>query len=133
MERPKRNRTEAFEEKKRLARERALVILRVRSGAMTAREGAQQLGVSRKTYYEWEERALEAMALALENGSVGRPAGYLDEEKEGLRSRVQELEKKLDLAEKAIEVKEILTAYSDFRESGAKKNKAQRRKIGKKR
>ncbi len=129
----RKSRRGGLEAKKKLARERALVILRVRSGAITAREGAQQLGVSRKTYYEWEERALQAMALALENGSVGRPAGYLDEEKEGLRNRVKELEKKLDLAEKAIEVKEILAAYSDFRESGTKKNKAQRRKIGKKR
>ena len=55
-----------------LARERALVILRVRSGAMTAKQGAQALGVSRKTYYQWEERALKAMALALENHAAGR-------------------------------------------------------------
>jgi len=41
----------------KLARERALVILRVRSGVLTAKQGAQELGVSRKTYYEWEERA----------------------------------------------------------------------------
>ncbi len=37
----------------KLARERALVILQVRSGALTAKEGAQLLGISRKTYYEW--------------------------------------------------------------------------------
>ena len=58
------------EKNKKLARERALVILQVRSGALTAKEGAQLLGVSRKTYYEWEEKSLRAMALALEN----RPA-----------------------------------------------------------
>jgi len=112
-----------------LARERALVILRVRSGALTAKQGAQALGVSRKTYYQWEERALKAMALALENRVAGRPSVSMDEEKETLRQRIRELEKKLDLAEKALEVKELLAAYEEFRDKGAKKN----RPIGKRR
>ena len=112
-----------------LARERALVILRVRSGALTAKQGAQALGVSRKTYYQWEERALKAMALALENRVAGRPSVSMDEEKETLRQRIRELEKQLDLAEKALEVKELLAAYEEFRDKGAKKN----RPIGKKR
>jgi transposase len=115
--------------KKKVARQRALVILQVRSGVLTAKEGAKLLGVSRKTYYEWEERALRAMSLALENRSVGRPPVPVDEEKETLRERVQELEKKLDLAEKTIEVKELLAAYEEFREHGTKKN----RSIGKRR
>jgi len=112
-----------------LARERALVILQVRSGAMTAKQGAQALGVSRKTYYQWEERALKAMALALENRVAGRPCVSTDEEKERLQQRIRELEKKLDLAEKALEVKELLAAYEEFRDRGAKKN----RRIGEKR
>ena len=112
-----------------LARERALVILRVRSGAMTAKQGAQALGVSRKTYYQWEERALKAMALALENRVAGRPCVSTDEEKETLRQRIRELEKKLDLAEKTLEVKELLAAYEEFRHEGTKK----KRGIGKKR
>jgi len=115
--------------KKKMARERALVILQVRSGVLTAKEGAMRLGVSRKTYYEWEKRALRAMTLALENRSVGRPPVPVDEEKEALGERVRELEKKLDLAEKTIEVKELLAAYEEFREHGAKKN----HQIGKRR
>jgi len=111
------------------ARERALVMLRLRSGAMTAKQGAQALGVSRKTYYQWEERALKAMALALENHVAGRPCVSTDEEKESLRQRIRELEKKLDLAEKALEVKELLAAYEEFRHEGTKKNRG----IGKKR
>jgi transposase len=117
------------DKEQKLARERALVILRVRSGALTAKEGAQELGVSRKTYYEWEERALKAMALALENRVAGRPSVSTDEEKERLRRRIRELEKKLDLAEKTLEVKELLAAYEEFRDKGAKKN----RRISKKR
>jgi hypothetical protein len=46
-----------------------------------------------------------------------------DEEKETLRERVQELEKKLYLAEKTIEVKEILAAYGEFRGKESKKNR----------
>jgi hypothetical protein len=47
----------------------------------------------------------------------------VDEEKETLRERVQELEKKLYLAEKTIEVKEILAAYGEFRDKESKKNR----------
>jgi transposase len=110
------------ERNKKLARERALVILQVRSGALTAKEGAKLLGVSRKTYYEWEEKSLKAMTLALENHPAGRPPALVDEEKETLRERIRELEKKLDQAEKTIEVKELLAVYEEFRGSGAKKN-----------
>jgi transposase len=112
-----------MEQNKKLARERALVILQVRSGALTAKEGAKLLGVSRKTYYEWEEKSLKAMTLALENHPAGRPPVPVDEEKETLRERIQELEKKLDLAEKAIEVKELLGTYEEFRDKDTKKNR----------
>ena len=112
-----------MEQNKKLARERALVILQVRSGALSVKEGAKRLGVSRKTYYEWEEKSLRAMALALENHSAGRPPAPVDEEKEILRERIQALEKKLDLAEKTIEVKELLGAYEEFRGRGTKKNR----------
>ena len=118
-----------LEENQKLARDRARVILQVRSGALTAKEGAELLGVSRKTYYEWEERSLKAMAQALENRPLGRPSALIDEEKETLRERIQELEKKLYLAEKTIEVKELLSAYDTFRDKGVKKN----RKIGRRR
>jgi transposase len=111
------------EQNKELARERALVILQVRSGVITAKEGAKLLGVSRKTYYEWEEKSLKAMAQALENRPSGRPPAPIDLEKEALRERIQELEKKLDLAEKTIEVKELLGAYEAFRGKGTPKKR----------
>ncbi len=94
-----------MEKEKKLARERAAIILQVRSGAMTVTEGAERLGISRKTYYEWEDRALKAMAQALENHAPGRPSVPVDAKKEELQGKVQELEKKLYLAEKTIEVK----------------------------
>jgi transposase len=112
------------EKEQKLARERALVILQVRGGTLTAKQGAKLLGVSRKTYYEWEEKSLKVMALALENRPPGRPPALMDPEKEALRERIQELEKKLDLAEKTIEVKELLGAYEEFRHKGSKKNRS---------
>jgi transposase len=111
------------EKEQKLARERAMVILQVHGGALTAKEGAKLLGVSRKTYYEWEEKSLKAMALALENRSPGRPPASVDTEKDALRERIRELERKLDLAEKTIEVKELKEVYEEFRYKGTKKNR----------
>jgi transposase-like protein len=119
-----------MEKEKELARERASIILQVRSGALTVTEGAERLGISRKTYYEWEERALAAMAETLENHPPGRPSVPLDAEKEELQRKVRDLEKKLDLAEKTIEVKDMLLAYEAFRAGGAKKNRKEQ-KVGK--
>jgi transposase len=122
-----------MEKERKLARERASIILQVRSGVLTATEGAERLGVSRKTYYEWEDRALEAMALALENHPAGRPPVPLDAEKEELQRKVRDLEKKLYLAEKTIEVKDLLSAYEIFRAGGAKKNQGRKQKAEKRR
>jgi len=116
-----------MEEEKKLARERAAIILQVRSGALTATEGAERLGISRKTYYEWEDRALQAMALALENHAPGRPRVPPDAEKEELQSKVRDLEKRLYLAEKTIKAKEVLSPY-DLHE--AKKTGRKSRRTG---
>src|SRR5512135_473397 len=122
-----------MEKEKKLARERASIILQVRSGSLTATEGAERLGVSRKTYYEWEDRALEAMTLALENHPAGRPPVPLDAEKEELERKVRDLEKKLYLAEKTIEGKDLLSAYETFRTGSAKKNRGRKQKAAKRR
>jgi transposase len=118
-----------MEKERKLARERASIILQVRSGAITGTEGAERLGISRKTYYEWEERALGAMAGALEDRPAGRPPAPVDEEKEELRRRVGELEKKLFLAEKAIEVKELFSACDELRVRGVKKNRKAEKRV----
>ncbi len=104
-----------------LARERAAVIFAVRSGQITVEEGARRLGVSRKTYYEWERRALEAMTNALENKAPGRPSLPQDAEKERLLEKIAELENKLFIAEKTVEVRDMLHAY-EMHKAGEKKN-----------
>lgn len=96
---------------KERARQRAAVVFAVRSGQITAEEGARRLGVSRKTYYEWESRALQAMTEAMENKSPGRPVIPQDEEKQLLQKQITELQNKLFVAEKTVEVRDMLHAY----------------------
>lgn len=96
------------EKEAELARRRAEIIFKVRSGQMTAKEGARALGVSRKTYYEWENRALEVMTTALGNGTPGRPRKEVDREKEALKARVEELEAQVQLHKTALRVRELL-------------------------
>jgi len=98
-------------EDKERARQRAAVVFAVRSGQITAAEGARQLGVSRKTYYEWERRALQAMTEAMEDRSPGRPGMPQDEEKHRLQQEIAELKEKLFVAEKTAEVRDMLHAY----------------------
>jgi transposase len=104
-----------------LARRRAEVVFAVRSGKMTAEEGARLLGVSRKTYYEWETRALAAMAEAMEDKTPGRPPQPQDQEKQRLQEQIAELEKKLFVAEKTVEVRDMLHAY-ELHKAGAEKS-----------
>ncbi len=104
-----------------LARKRAVVVFAVRSGQITTEEGAKQLDVSRKTYYEWERRALQAMTEALENKTPGRPGTPQDEEKQRLQKQVAELQNKLFVAEKTVEVRDMLHAY-ELHNARAKKS-----------
>ena len=78
------------------SQQRAALILQVRSGQITATQAAQQLGLSRQRYYQWEQRALQAMMNALENKPKGRrPQRKTDPEKQQLQTRVKQLEKEL--------------------------------------
>src|SRR5512145_1425716 len=89
----------AHPDQQALARQRAQLIMQVRSGVVTAEAAARQLGVSRKTYYKWERRALAAMVDALGNREQGRPPRPVDPEKEVLRRQTQELQAKLQVLE----------------------------------
>jgi transposase len=109
-------------------RQRASIIMRVRSGELTARAGARLLGVSRKTYYELENRALHAMMEAMEERPSGRPALPSDPEKEDLKERVQALEHQLTIAKKTVEVKELLHAYEMQCEKEKKRGTANTKK-----
>jgi len=103
MDDPKRN---AYQEA--LARRRAQLIMQVRSGVLSAQEAARQLGISRKTYYKWERRALAAMVEALGNREAGRPPRPIDPEKEALQRQTQELQAKLEVSEQTEQIRQRL-------------------------
>ncbi len=91
-----------------LARQRAQLIMQVRSGVVTAEEAARQLGVSRKTYYKWERRALAAIVEALGDRGQGRPPRPVDPEKEALRRQTQELQARLEVLEQTERLRQLL-------------------------
>ena len=90
--------------------QRAALILQVRAGQLTAEQAARQLGVSRQTYYKWEQRALQALLTALEDQPTGRPKGESDPEKEALQDRVQQLEEQVQLFQEREELRELIMA-----------------------
>jgi len=107
-----------------LARLRAELIVEVQSGRMSAKEAAKRLGVSRKTYYKWEKRALKGMVEALGNRASGRRAPRIDREKEALREEKEELERKLKVAQETLKLHQSLFPSNPLRaakRSGAEK------------
>jgi hypothetical protein len=56
-----------------LMKQRFVTVYEVHSGKLTATEGAERLGVSRKTFYEYMDAFLNAAAEALTPGDPGRP------------------------------------------------------------
>ena len=105
------------------ARQRATVILQVRSGQITATDAAQQLGVSRKTYYQWEERALTAMMHALEDRPGGRPAMPSDPEKEALTAEKERLEQELLVHDQTLKIRQALAEWEARDGDRPKKNR----------
>jgi transposase len=91
-----------------LARQRAQLIMQVRSGVLSVREASRQLSVSRKTYYKWERRALAAMIEALGNREAGRPSLPIDPDKEALQCQTRELEEKLAVLEQTEQIRQRL-------------------------
>jgi hypothetical protein len=100
------------------SRLRAEVIMKVCSGAINATEGAKQLQISRKTYYEWEKRGLAALLESLQDGEAGRPVRELpDPEKSAMEEKLKAMERELAVAKQTIEVKRMLDAYQQQRKS----------------
>lgn len=97
------------EEQEALARRRAELIVQVHSGRITAKEAARQLGVSRKTYYQWEHKALSGMIQALQDKAGGRPPKPADPEKERLKRRLEELEAQERVRAQVERIREVLT------------------------
>lgn len=95
------------------AMERLRLVVQVLSGQMKATEAAVEMGVSRKTYYKWERRVLEATKEALKEKDSGRPAQTVDAEKEALKQEIEALKKELLLLEQKLHIREVLNQATD--------------------
>jgi len=89
-------------------RKRAEMIMKVRCGLMTARQAADRLGVSRKTYYKWEQRGLNALLEGVADQRPGRPAGPLDDHRKALDKQLAEAMTKIELLNHKLELKDVL-------------------------
>jgi transposase len=91
------------------ARQRAEVIMKVRCGLMNASQAAEQLGVSRKTYYKWEQRGLSALLTGLEDQSPGRPCQPVDSQQQTLEKQLEQAHRDNALLKHKMELKDVLT------------------------
>jgi len=80
----------------------------VQSGLLTATEAARQLGVSRKTYYKRENRALSGLMAAVQDRESGRPGTIVDEEKDAQKRRIEDLEKEVLVLQQTLRIREVL-------------------------
>jgi len=120
------------EEPDQKAQERMRVILAHLGGQLTATDAALQLGISRKTFYEWLERGKEAMRSALTDRPGGRPPNPVDPEKDRLQAEVKDLEKDRQVLEGRLQIQEaIRQTFEDLQsESPLPKKKREARADG---
>lgn len=91
------------------ARQRAEVIMKVRCGLLSASQAARQLGVSRKTYYKWEQRGLSALLGSLEDQPAGRPAQPVDRHRQALEKQLAQAHQEVTLMRHKMALKDVLT------------------------
>ena len=107
------------------ARQRATLILQVRTGQITAQQAARQLGISRQRYYRWEQRALRALLTALQDQPRGRPSKVPDPEKHQLQVQVQQLQKQVHVFQQKEKLRQMIKSMEESRSvrgSSTKKN-----------
>jgi transposase-like protein len=105
---------------KSTARERAELIVKVRSGQMTAAAAAAALGVSRKTYYHWESRGLSGMLGQLEDKEPGRPPAGPSPALVRMQSELARLKKRAQSLEQTLKIRGLLRRME---QSAAKKKR----------
>jgi transposase len=91
------------------ARLRAELIMKVRCGLMTAQQAAEHLGVSRKTYYKWEERGLAGLLSGLTDQASGRPCQPVDSEKQSLERQLEQAHRECAILQHKMALQEVLT------------------------
>ena len=87
---------------------RAEMIMKVRCGLISASQAAHQLGVSRKTYYKWEQRGLNALLDGVANQSPGRPVRASDDHRQALERQLAEAMTQIELLNHKLALKDVL-------------------------
>jgi transposase len=89
---------------------------------MTAAAAAAQLGVSRKTYYKWEQRGLSALLDGLSDQDPGRPENQQDPAQAVLEKQMADLQKENRLLEQKMILKDLAAEF-DVRSKDRTKKK----------
>jgi transposase-like protein len=89
-------------------REKMQLVMRVETVQVKAADAARQMGVSRKTFYQWRNRALSAMAAALTPRLAGRRAKSTDPQTEHLLGQNAELQRENLQLQQTLRVRELL-------------------------
>jgi hypothetical protein len=100
------------------------LIVQVRAGILTATEAARRLGISRKTYYEREAKALQGMVTALAPGRPGRPPTTPDPEVARLRAALDQALRDQQVLEQRVLIQRVLAGAdtrSKKKQSGARR------------
>lgn len=105
------------------AMQRAQLIMQVRCGLMTASEAAKQLGVSRKTYYKWEQRGLSSLLDSLSDQQPGRPEKEENPAEAVLEKQLAELKRENELLEQKLELKDLMADFHIRFQKDRKKKK----------
>lgn len=114
------------QESEEKAQEWQKVILEVASGRSTATAAAARMGVSRKTYYEKQDRALAAMLAALQDRPTGRPGTTVDPEKAELREELEASRKTQEVLAARLRIQEVIR--QTLLESGACSNTGKKKR-----
>lgn len=90
---------------------------------MKATEAATLLGVSRKTYYKWEQRALEGLFAGLEEKTAGRPEAEVQNTAQlEFEKQVAQLQRDNELLQKKLQLKDLVHQMQlKSQQDGAKK------------
>jgi transposase len=91
-----------------MIRQRAEIIMKVRCGLMTATQAARKLGVSRKTYYKWEQRGLKALLSGLADKEPGRRSSAIDPGKKAMEEDLKQMHRENELLTHQMALKEVL-------------------------
>lgn len=91
---------------------RAEVVVKVWAGLLTAKAAAAQLGISRKSYYQWEARGLRGLISEMEERPTGRPRKTRpDPENASLKRQLAKSEDSRAKEATARELREDLAAW----------------------